>query len=915
MQSIFLSLESRLQTTRGFAICGALELTVKQLQSQEDADHFLGSIFHGNSAAIGLAGNPLVNPSQFFSFEAQNSNNDASERLYCLSLQLTSTSDSTVEESLQIFNHLLMEQTNTFYSTEFLNAHDFMILHNPRNYTGEGKRTSKMTFQLENFVFTDKTYDLYAVIVHSGEDAVRGHFCCYIRKDALWYLINDVNVKEVTRTEVEAQDKDWFMLFYENCHQAPCSPISLPANMQEEINTALVQIKNKILFEKGADLTDPTNISETSLTLARDRNIPFLSTAILSLSLINDYIETFKGSEFEKLKNMSLTALKGNLTKKRNQRQQGGRESKLMKIENPKEEEMESPVFNLVNSPLFKVATAINDLDEENDLERIASSFKNIELMLTFNYPSSTDPISPRLQVKGGKIIYKVRESFSRLVEFVEKKWNGDRLTPFLHYIGPAGIGKSYNLCALAFYLRKQFHLKQSSRRVFYIPGCKQFFSDQKFNLKAAFSDCFPDEDFSEYKEISQFKKCEPRSVIFILDDYNWVLTEPSDTKEERKRRNTALELLTSLSSGQLKLLATSEYSSMWYKSRSHQPDKPSILEEISSLSLNEWKIWKASVPVFSRLSKDDEDMLQEFSGNIPLYLYYIERIMLDYPQWSMENVLNHFEGLDYEEGYIKQTFRKSTKAFLKNSETKDEFLESMMAATNETSVDSLSDCFDHRFFYYTRKNGSSSIILKAVNGYIRRILVQLLQKHDKEAFLKSVDENWVRKGLNNENSSIREFCFETYCLSKMIREKKLPSFVKGYIPDTDFTKCEFSHEQFDGAPDLLNQKGAVLYSPKSSYYPYIDCILRIVDKKKNVHIFAIQITIQQIVKHKRSLEFFNETTAQYRSFLKSNEDSHLHLVWMVPQPEKGKPRPKIAISVSGSKVVEQHIHIEAIND
>lgn len=238
-----------------------------------------------------------------------------------------------------------------------------------------------------------------------------------------------------------------------------------------------------------------------------------------------------------------------------------------------------------------------------------------------------------------------------------------------------------------------------------------------------------------------------------------------------------------------------------------------------------------------------------------------------------------------------------------------------MMAATNETSVDSLSDCFDHRFFYYTRKNGSSSIILKAVNGYIRRILVQLLQKHDKEAFLKSVDENWVRKGLNNENSSIREFCFETYCLSKMIREKKLPSFVKGYIPDTDFTKCEFSHEQFDGAPDLLNQKGAVLYSPKSSYYPYIDCILRIVDKKKNVHIFAIQITIQQIVKHKRSLEFFNETTAQYRSFLKSNEDSHLHLVWMVPQPEKGKPRPKIAISVSGSKVVEQHIHIEAIND
>lgn len=129
--------------------------------------------------------------------------------------------------------------------------------------------------------------------------------------------------------------------------------------------------------------------------------------------------------------------------------------------------------------------------------------------------------------------------------------------------------------------------------------------------------------------------ECEPRSVIFLIDDYDWVLNEPSDPQIIQESRYKEFEFLEELTSMQLRLVVTSGDCSMWYKSRSYRPDKTSVLEDHSMMTPDEWKYWKVNIPPFNRLSTDAERLLRDFSGDIPLYLYYIYQIMFDHPQWS----------------------------------------------------------------------------------------------------------------------------------------------------------------------------------------------------------------------------------------------------------------------------------------
>eukprot|EP01040_Poterioochromonas_malhamensis_P008250 gene8250-8924_t len=468
---------------------------------------------------------------------------------------------------------------------------------------------------------------------------------------------------------------------------------------------------------------------------------------------------------------MNAASLEGPMTRKRSQRQanikdeEQAKKAKMKTKESEEceiEEEIDIPDFRRVDRPLFQDAEETHDLDleEDYDWKGIISCFNNVEFILTFNFPSSTVPIpEPTFQlINGKKILYKVRYSFTCLLDFIEMHWNNSRFNSRLHYTGPAGTGKSYNLCALAFYLRKQFQWKQSSRRVFYIPGCKQFFSDKMWNLKVAFSDCFPDEDFSGYRKSKQFidrmRECEPRSVIFLIDDYDWVLNEPSDPQSIQESRYKELELLEELTSMQLRLVVVAGDCPMWYKSRSHRPNKTSVLEDHPTMTSDEWNFWRVNIPSFNRLSPDDERLLRDFSGDIPLYLYYIYQIMLDHPQWSLETILNHFEGYHYDKGYIRRSLELSTSRFLKNFGP-DEFFETMMVAVRESSVYGRYDCFDRRYFHYSWNSSTNRTVLRPVNGYIRKILVPILLKKDKDGIMKSIDEDWVEKALTTKQQNV----------------------------------------------------------------------------------------------------------------------------------------------------------------
>jgi len=108
-----------------------------------------------------------------------------------------------------------------------------------------------------------------------------------------------------------------------------------------------------------------------------------------------------------------------------------------------------------------------------------------------------------------------------------------------------------------------------------------------------------------------------------------------------------------------------------------------------------------------------------------------------------------------------------------------------------------------------------------------------------------------------------------------------------------------FSYELFGRTdkPTGLKDADAVLYIPSSFYYPYVDCILRVVDKN-HVYIFGIQITTQLISKHKHSLHFFDQDDGLFKLFYdKKTQIPHNYLVWMVPKRVSEKLQREVDIS------------------
>lgn len=107
-----------------------------------------------------------------------------------------------------------------------------------------------------------------------------------------------------------------------------------------------------------------------------------------------------------------------------------------------------------------------------------------------------------------------------------------------------------------------------------------------------------------------------------------------------------------------------------------------------------------------------------------------------------------------YDKGYIRRSLELSTSRLLKNSGP-DEFFETMMVAVRESSVYARCDCFDRRYFHYTWNSNTNRTVLRPVNGYIRKILVPILLKKDKDGIMNSIDEDWIEKALTMKHKDV----------------------------------------------------------------------------------------------------------------------------------------------------------------
>eukprot|EP00599_Poterioochromonas_sp_BG-1_P008359 CAMPEP_0173141014 /NCGR_PEP_ID=MMETSP1105-20130129/5239_1 /TAXON_ID=2985 /ORGANISM="Ochromonas sp., Strain BG-1" /LENGTH=345 /DNA_ID=CAMNT_0014054131 /DNA_START=109 /DNA_END=1147 /DNA_ORIENTATION=- len=313
------------------------------------------------------------------------------------------------------------------------------------------------------------------------------------------------------------------------------------------------------------------------------------------------------------------------------------------------------------------------------------------------------------------------------------------------------------------------------------VPACKQFFEYNRINnLRHVFSECFPNEDFNGYGTLGDFEKriqgCPQESIIFIIADFNYVLSESSDNKHNTQdERNMLLQFLNNLTEFQLRIVAISGYSSVWYSSFSLQPDRRSLFPERLGLFREEWEIWKSNVPVFKALSDEDEEKLKDFTGTVPLYLFIIQKIMENNLKKTtstvtMEEIFARYD--NYEDGTIRTYLSRSSYKFLRNPATKASFIECMKNAITGCAYTPMYDSFDYRYFYIAISETERRFLLPT-SGFIRRLMSAILLQEEKTEFLEQIDNNWVYKGLDNSNPSVSEYCFELYCISRIIRNWK----------------------------------------------------------------------------------------------------------------------------------------------
>jgi hypothetical protein len=274
---------------------------------------------------------------------------------------------------------------------------------------------------------------------------------------------------------------------------------------------------------------------------------------------------------------------------------------------------------------------------------------------------------------------YLVRKSFRILVDKVLSLFTGERITtPVLRYIGNVGAGKSHNLAALVDYLRvlKRISGSQFKLSIVYVSSCSLLFEDPIENLQLVLSETFPKDSTKitsceDWKKLVQYVKEKSKwSIIFIFDNWNYVNPEMKLIPAEQSRRLEYQEMLGALSSKQYRIEAISAGSESLTSGSTaiSKPPNTAFLNLYGGLNATEWSAWKGTSSLFHGMSAEDDAMVTDFTGLVPLYLRQLE----DISDGDLSSRICRVERVSG--SFITNSLRESSKLFQNDEIDREQF-------------------------------------------------------------------------------------------------------------------------------------------------------------------------------------------------------------------------------------------------
>ena len=558
-------------------------------------------------------------------------------------------------------------------------------------------------------------------------------------------------------------------------------------------------------------------------------------------------------------------------------------------------------------------AASINSLAELENFFCCADSIINLE------FPSCIRP--PQINIAEVRdesyyFEYQSRENFKALMNYVYNVVNENFSalpwsSSYLCYIGNSGSGKSYNLAALVCLLRsRKANGWEFNKNVVYISSCHLFFNNADVNGqyilgngKSILCEAFPQDvneisKLNSWSDIVSFTLSKPsRSIIFIIDDLNYIISEEGNNDKLFYKR-----MLIELVDRRFCVFGITARRDALFNIL--HPDRSfffgNTLYLYGGLTKNEWETWKITsrLPFYRELSKDDELKIIFLTGLVPQSLSLIEKFYKKYPNDdnALSKAFQTFENelapaIFNELAASSNDLIASSNGFIAPSRGARSYVARMAYAIVDTHASCLSSMtpFDHRYFYR-----DSSGVLRAVSGLVRRAMrtyLEIVYDDDYYVFLTS---KWILSVLETNNPIVKDFAFELYALQQIA---KYPSkFI-----DVPLASCDIV--RFSGDTPLrmtLNRKGLTIFIPLKYNRKYVDAVLRYVhpschksrkrkksnqneDEQVKVEIYAVQITLQSFQSRKESLDFFKKG-GDYASYEFDDEQVDRCMLWVSAQ-------------------------------
>ena len=512
--------------------------------------------------------------------------------------------------------------------------------------------------------------------------------------------------------------------------------------------------------------------------------------------------------------------------------------------------------------------------------ESLLAQFTNYATTLTLPFPLQRDSVPNRFErLKFTRTVklfdYNVRESFDTLVTAVEKLTNSLD-NNILRYMGNDGAGKSYNLAALTVYLREcKKHNLGVNKDIVYIPSCYLLFSgSMQLNMALYLSEVFPADKtillaMKEWDQLVKYIHMKPkRSIIFIFDAWNDVCGDKLIDNYYNKKRCLYASLLHDISDTQLRIEGIDTWVDSFEFNRdalTHPADDPLTHPPgvvyttlYGGLSDTEWATYKTHSVFISSLSAEEETMLRDFTGDLPLHLAQIEGY-----EGDLTKRIHTFH-MKVGRSIESQLKRSAVNFYTTNAVDKDKFITQMMHALIESPLpQSIDDTlYDHRYFYSDCNN-----TLRPTSGFVRNTMIRLLHNSYKDDYYHHLNSTWLDKALSSTNASVRRFALKHYALAAIINN---PSAYLEGVP-SDLTGVNIKYFHATGADDVyprvlvpVRYAGVTLFLPDGGYIPHVDFVAKYVtggQVDSPVIVYAIKLILEGFEGYNYTTQFFTTST------------------------------------------------------